>query len=130
MKAWDTNCLIRHLTEDDQPQLAIVRQELDKASRNGEPIWLSAVTLVETSWVLQSYGLRKKEILDVIESVVDDERFRIEGGSDVAAAIKRTRVRGDLPEHLSALAARRAGATKTQTFDKAVRRFTDFEIIG
>ncbi len=129
MKSWDTNCLVRHLTEDDAGQLAIVRRELEKASRKGEPIWLSAVALVETAWVLQSYGLRKKEILEVVELVVTDERFRVEGGSDVAEAIARARVKGDLPEHITALASRRAGAAKTQTFDRAVAKFPEFEVL-
>ena len=130
MKSWDTNCLVRHLTEDDADQLIIVRRELDKAARKGDAIWLSSVTLVETAWVLQSYGLRKKEILDVLHAVVTDDRFRVEGGSDVAAAIGRARVKGDLPEHISALAAKRAGAVKTQTFDRAVAKFSEFEVLG
>lgn len=130
MKGWDTNCLVRHLTEDDADQLVIVRTELEKSARKGDVIWLSSVTLVETAWVLQSYGLRKKEILDVLQSVIADERFRVEGGSDVATAIGRARVKGDLPEHLSALAAKRAGAVKTQTLDRAVAKFPEFEILG
>ena len=130
MKGWDTNCLVRHLTEDDADQLVIVRTELEKAARKGDVIWLSSVTLVETAWVLQSYGLRKKEVLAVLQSVVTDERFRVEGGSDVAAAIGRARVKGDLPEHLTALAAKRNGAVKTQTFDRAVAKFPEFEVLG
>jgi predicted nucleic-acid-binding protein len=130
MKGWDTHCLVRHLTEDDAEQLAIVRRELEKASRKGEAIWLSAVTLAETAWVLQGYGLRKREILDVIESVTRDERFRVEGGSDVTEAVERARKKGDLPEHLSALAAKRIGITKTQTFDRPVAMFPEFEVLG
>jgi predicted nucleic-acid-binding protein len=129
VKAWDTNCLVRHLVEDDPDQLRIVRHELEKASRRGEQIWLSNVVIVETAWVLQAYGLTKKELLTVVEAVTADDRFQLEGGADVMEAIRRTRRRGDLPEHLTALSAKRAGASKTQTFDRAVRAFPEFEVL-
>ena len=129
MKAWDTNCLVRHLVEDDPGQLRTVRNELEKSSRSGGRIWLSNVVVMETAWVLQAYGLTKKELLTVVEAVTADDRFQLEGGADVAEAIRRTRRRGDLPEHLTALSAKRAGASKTQTFDRAVRSFPEFEVL-
>lgn len=129
MKAWDTNVLIRHLTEDDPQQLAIARAELNKAQRRGETIWISLVVMVETAWVLSAYDLTRSEILSTLESVAADTRFQIEHGSLLMEAIKRTRKQGDLPEHVAALTAKRSGATKTQTFDKAVKGFSDFELL-
>ena len=130
MKAWDTNCLVRHLVEDEEAQLAVVRAELDKQTRRGGRIFLPQITLVETAWVLAGYGLTKPEILVVLETVAADDRFRVEGGPDLAEAISRTRQGGDLPEHLICLAGRRTGATPCQTFDTAVRAFPDFEVLG
>lgn len=129
MKAWDTNLLIRHLTEDDPAQLRVVRRELEKARRAGEPVWLSDIVLVEAAWVLQGYGLSKKDALGALEAVVGDSRFRTEGGSETREAIDRARVKGDLAEHLIALAAKRAGVEKTQTFDRDVARFSEFEVL-
>ena len=129
MKAWDTNVLVRHLTEDDPRQLAIARAALNKAQRRGETIWIPLVIIVETAWVLSAYDLSRSEILSVLESVAADARFQIEHGSLLTEAIGRSRKQGDLPEHVAALTAKRAGATKTQTFDRAVKGFTDFEVL-
>lgn len=130
MKSWDTNFLVRHLAEDDKRQLGIVRKELEQAARRAEPVWISNVVLVETAWVLRGYGLTKKEVLDVLDVLQKDGRFQFEAGSNAAKAIRRARSKGDLPEHLSALSAKVAGAVKTQTFDQAVRLFSEFEVFS
>ena len=129
MKAWDTNVLIRHLTEDDPEQLVIARAELAKSQRRGAPIWISLIVLIETAWVLSAYDLKKSEILNVLDSVASDTRFELEHGDLLAEAIKRSRKKGDLPEHVAALAAKRTKVAKTQTFDKALKQFVDFEVL-
>jgi len=129
MKAWDTNVLIRHLTEDDPKQLAVARAELAKAERRNDPIWLSLVVMIETAWVLTAYKLSKTQILEVLETVTKDARFQIEHGSLINEAIQRSRQRGDLPEHVTALLAKQNAASKTQTFDKAVEIFPEFEVL-
>jgi len=129
VKAWDTNVLIRHLTEDEPEQLSLARAELAKAARRGEPIWIPLVIMIEASWVLSAYDLKKSEVLDVLESVAADTRFQIEHGSLIVEAIKRSRKKGDLPEHVAALVGKSAGVAKTQSFDKALNRFTDFEVL-
>lgn len=90
MKAWDTNCLVRHLVEDDEAQLALVRAELDKQTRRGGRIFLPLKTLLETSWVLPAYGLTKPEILEVLEAVAADDRFQLEGDRDLVEAIRHS----------------------------------------
>jgi len=128
MKAWDTNFLIRHLTEDDEAQLETVRRELRKSERAGKAVWISGIVLIETAWVLKAYGLGKNEVLDTLQALCQDARFQLEGGSDVAAALKNCRIAGDFPEHLAALSGKRAANCKTQTFDQAVANFSDFEV--
>lgn len=128
MKAWDTNFLIRHLTEDDPEQLKVVRSELTKRERSGECIWISSVVLVETAWVLKAYGLQKGQVLDVLTQLFEDGRFQFEAGNDLLTAINRCKTSGDLPEHLAALAAVRNGTSKTQTFDRGVKCFREFEV--
>ena len=129
MKAWDTNVLVRHLTEDDPEQLEAARAELKKAQRRSEPIWLSLVVMIETAWVLLAYELKKAEILSVLESVASDTRFQIEHGSLLGEAIQRARHKGDLPEHVAALVAKKSGAKQTQTFDKALKGYSEFELL-
>lgn len=131
MKAWDTNLLVRHMTEDDPAQTRIVRAALAKASRSGKRVWLSDITIVETFWVLcHVSGLSRDDALTSLETVAADARFLCQSGADLSEAIRRTRKAGDLPEHLIALGARRAGASHTQTFDKAVKGFSEFELLG
>lgn len=130
MKAWDTNLLVRHLVEDDADQLRVVRRELERASSRGDSIWIADVTLVETLWVLQhGFGLEVDSVLEILLRLTDDARFVFQSGGDVRLALERSRIKGDLPEHLIALAARQVGAKKTQTFDRAVKRFPEFEVL-
>lgn len=130
MKAWDTNLLVRHLVEDDALQLRIVRRELELVEQRGDAIWIADVTLVETFWVLQhGYGMKEPDVITVLGHLLDDDRFVFESRSDARLALQRTEIRGDLPEHLISLAAARAGATKTQTFDRAVKGFAEFEVL-
>jgi predicted nucleic-acid-binding protein len=60
--------------------------------------------------------------------LTEDARFGFQSGTDVRLALERTRSKGDFPEHLISLAARREGAMKTQTFDRAVKQFAEFEV--
>lgn len=130
MRAWDTNLLVRHLTEDDPDQLRVVRRELDRASSRGTSIWIADVTLVETFWVLQrGFGLGTDSVLSVLLQLADDARFVFQSGGDVHLALQRSQTKGDLPEHLIALAAKRTGAEKTLTFDRAVKSFPEFEVL-
>lgn len=130
MKAWDTNLLVRHLVEDDADQLRVVRRELERGSSRGDSIWIADVTLVETLWVLQhGFGLEVDSVLEILLRLTEDARFVFQSGGDVRLALERSRIKGDLPEHLIALAARQVGAKKTQTFDRAVKRFPEFEVL-
>jgi len=131
LKAWDTNFLVRHLVEDDIEQLAVVRRELRQAELSGVPVWIADVTIVETFWVLQQvFGLSMKQALECLAALTRDGRFLFQSGEDVSRAIERSNKKGDLPEHLVAFAAKRAGAIKTQTFDRAVRGLSEFEVLG
>lgn len=128
MKAWDTNFLVRHLLEDDARQLAVVRRELDKAVRTGGRVWLAQLVLVETVWVLGAH-LDKHGVLDTLEEVLADDRFLVQDAEQVRAALDHARAKGDFAEHLIAQNARAAGCVKTQTFDRAVKRFGAFEML-
>jgi predicted nucleic-acid-binding protein len=128
VKAWDTNFIVRHLLEDDARQLAVVRRELEKAVRAGEKIWLAQLVLVETVWVLGAQ-LDKRAVLDTIEEVLADDRFLVQDAQQVKNALGLARVKGDFAEHLIAQNARAAGCARTLTFDRAVKRFGEFEVL-
>jgi len=129
VKAWDTSFVIRHLTEDDPKQLKIARGELAKSERRGEAIWISLVVVIETAWVLSQYDLNKAQTLEVIQALADDSRFQVEDAHILRNAIERAQIKGALPEHVAALVGKAKGVTKTQTFDKSVKSFSEFEIL-
>lgn len=129
MKTWDTNFLLRHLLEDDAPQLAVVRKQLNASERRGEPIFLPQIVLVETAWVLRSL-LPKEDVLATLKEVLDDQRFQCESAAEVAHALKAAAKRGDISDHLIGSAAVRAEATPVQTFDRALLRAKPFEVHG
>jgi predicted nucleic-acid-binding protein len=129
VKAWDTSVVIRHLTEDDPQQLKIARGELAKSERRGEAILISLVVIIETARVLSQYDLNKAQTLEVIQALADDSRFQVEHAHILRDALERAQIKGDLSEHVAALVGKAKGASKTQTFDKGVKSFSEFEIL-
>lgn len=127
MRAWDTNFLLRHLLEDDDAQLALVRKQLKTCEKRGEPVYLPQIVLVETAWVLRSL-LSKRDVLATLQDVLDDERFLCESAFEVAAALKAAARQGDFADHLIAAAALRAHATPVHSFDLALKTSKNFEI--
>ncbi|MFQ3243235.1 MAG: antitoxin PrlF [Lentimonas sp.] len=89
----------------------------------------AAKQFINSNKVLTAYGLNKDQILTAIEAVADDTRFHIEHAHLLVEAIKRARKKGDLPEHIAALTGKAQGVSKPQTFDKAVKGFSEFEVL-
>lgn len=127
MKAWDSNFLLRHLLEDDAPQLAVVRRELALAEADGNAVFLPQIVLVEVAWFLRSL-MPRLDVLDTLREVLDDSRFLCERAHTVEEALRKARTKGDFPDHLIAAAAREARAEPVQTFDSALRKFPGFEV--
>ena len=127
MKSWDTNFLLRHLLEDDAPQLSVVRRHIDACERADTRIFLPQLVLVEAAWYLRSQ-MSPKSVADVLAEVLQDPRFACERAHEVDAAIKATRKKGDFSDHLIAAAANRAKAPPVQTFDRTLKSFPTFEV--
>lgn len=62
--------------------------------------------------------------------LITPESSRVNGAKAHPPPVKRSRKKGDLPEYLVALAAKRAGVTKTQTFNRPVCNFNEFEVFS
>jgi predicted nucleic-acid-binding protein len=126
MKAWDSNFLLRHLLEDDAPQLAVVRRELARLEAAGEGVFLPQIVLVEVAWYLRGL-LSRVAVLDTLQELLDDHRFVCERAAAVEDAIRNARRKGDFPDHLIGAAASAALAEPVQTFDKMLKSFPAFE---
>jgi len=66
----DTNILVRLLVNDDQKQNNQIVKRLEEAERNGEPLFVSKLVLIEAIWVLNSiYGFNAAQIVNALEAV-------------------------------------------------------------
>lgn len=127
MKAWDSNFLLRHLLEDDAAQLAVARRELALAEAAETAIFLPQIVLVEVAWFLRGL-MPRRDVLDTLQEVLDDRRFACEQAFAMERAVNQARIKGDFSDHLIAAAACAANAKPVQTFDQALRKFTEFEV--
>src|SRR5271168_2620323 len=102
MRAIDTNVLVRFVTNDDASQAALVERLFAECQRNREHLLISTPVICELVWVLKN-GLRqtKAEIVEVIDSLIEDELFQIEHRSLVVKALDRYRpCRADFADYL------------------------------
>lgn len=127
MKAWDSNFLLRHLLEDDVPQLVVVRRELAQAEAEETAVFLPQIVLVEMAWFLRGL-MPRRDVLDTLQEVIDDRRFACERAPAVEEALRKARIEGDFPDHIIAAAAVAVRATPVQTFDNALKMFSEFEV--
>lgn len=99
MTGIDTNVLVRFLVEDDPEQTERARRFLARSRSDGEVVYVSALVLCETVWVLRSvYGQPRSRILEVVERLLATDIFQIEAEDAVRAAIRSCKKgRGDSP---------------------------------
>ncbi|WP_050988089.1 type II toxin-antitoxin system VapC family toxin [Thiothrix nivea] len=75
----DTNVLVRYLLNDDPRQAAIARQRIQQAVAEGEPVRISLLAILETEWVLRSYGKRDKTtVIGVFQALLESRDVEIE----------------------------------------------------
>ena len=71
MKALDTNTLIRFLVQDDEQQSTAVYRIFKEVENNKESLFIPALVLLETLWVLESvYRIPRQDILDSIDELL------------------------------------------------------------
>ena len=123
MAAVDTNVFVRLLVADDPAQTRRALAYLD-AHR---PLWISAVVLVETVWVLTSvYGWSKAQILAMLETASNSSDFAFQSVEAVRAAIAvYASGRADFSDCLALELARVEGHLPFATFDKATAKLRD-----
>ncbi len=86
----DTNIVVRYLTHDDPAQTAAAVKVMDSLSSDS-PGFLSMIVIAELVWVLEvSYRFRKKEIEQVLETLLRSKELVIDGDSVLVAPTLRT----------------------------------------
>ena len=125
MIAFDTNCLVRHIVQDDEEQCAVVASLLEQEIREDRSIRIFDLVLLETSWVLQTvYGLDKNAWIQILEDLMDDSVFSFDDPARLRSTIKFYRNGpADFADYLI-LASARAEALELKTFDKKLLKET------
>jgi predicted nucleic-acid-binding protein len=132
VKGLDTNVLVRYLAQDDLRQAAVASREIEGAARRGEKLLLQPIVFCELVWVLGSaYGLRKPELLAVLERILRTAQFEVAEKDIVWRSLADYRAgKGDFADYYLARSNESAGAAVTLTFDRALKGNPRFRVLS
>lgn len=133
MKGLDTNVLVRYFTADDPKKAETVRTKIAEAENRGERLFVSGIVLCELAWVLRGrpYGYERREIVNVLEGLLDATVFEIQERNLVRKALSRYRDGvADFADHLLGLIHENAGCSETWTFDTGLKKTKGFALLG
>jgi len=114
----DTNVLVRYVMQDD-PRQSPRATRLIEALSVDEPGFVPVVALVELAWVLSgSYGLDRKQIATVLDTLLRSKELVIDRAELVAQALHRySAASADFADALIERIAAAAGCSATMSFD-------------
>lgn len=123
----DTNILIRIIVEDNDIQA----QKALKLINKEQEVFISALVICETAWVLESsYKLKKDEIIDVFENILRVSQFNIERSDAIWLALNEyKRINMDFSDCLIGAVAKINDSSPVMTFDKNASRSNLFKLI-
>ena len=127
----DTNVLVRYLTQDDAAQARLASAAIESAAGRGERLRLTAITMCELVWVLESaYHQPRVDVARALEQIVRTADFDLEHADHVRKAIERYRsTPADFADALIGLVNEAAGCEHTLTFDRSLKRIPQFKVI-
>jgi predicted nucleic-acid-binding protein len=129
MIGFDTNVIVRYLTQDDPVQSPKATELIERGLTEEEPGFVSVVAMAETAWVLERvYGRTAEEIAAVIERMLEVEVLVVESEQEVFTAMIAVKEgRGAFADALIGALGARAGCSHTVTFEQKALRLTAFE---
>ena len=128
MIVFDTNVIVRYLTQDDPVQSPKATELIERGLTEEEPGFVSVVAMAETAWVLERvYGRTAEEIAAVIERMLEVEVLVVESEQEVFTAMIAVKEgRGSFADALIGALGAKAGCSHTVTFDQKALRLTAF----
>ena len=126
----DTNVLVRYITQDDKKQAALVNsliESLDDAS----PGFVTLVTVVELSWVLESaYNFTRQQFAEVVQTLMTVDTIKLDRAAVVASAVRvYAGSKADFSDCLIERLCASAGCEKTMTFDRVAAKMTGMVLL-
>ncbi|HEY6488629.1 MAG: type II toxin-antitoxin system VapC family toxin [Terracidiphilus sp.] len=127
----DTNVVLRYLVQDDPVQSPRATEIIRRRLSEGEPGFVSLVTILEVVWVLKSlYKRSPQEIANDIEMVLAADTLDVQNEQQVYSAVVALRNgTGTFEDALIGALGIWRGCSATLTFDeKAARRLYGFAL--
>ena len=125
----DSNILVRYFTQDDPLQAAIATEVIEQRLSEGEPAFISVVTMAETAWVLdRHYHFSRAQIATAIESALSTAALLVEDEAEVFTALIALRDgHGEFGDALIGALCAKAGCSRVLSFDRGALRLPGFE---
>jgi predicted nucleic-acid-binding protein len=119
----DTNVLLRFLVDDDPTQNEMARRFLS-ARTIGDPVFISAVTIAETVWVLtRTLDYSVDVVCGMLRDLLASDAVSIEHGDELGFLLGESLPKkAEIADYLIAWSAERAGCSHTVTLDRRAAR--------
>lgn len=119
----DTNVLLRFLVDDDPTQNAVARRLLSGRT-SADPVFISAVTIAETVWVLtRTLDYSVDVVCNMLRDLLASDAVSLEHGDELGFLLGESQLKkAEIPDYLIAWSAERAGCSHTVTFDRRAAR--------
>jgi len=127
----DTNVIVRYLLQDDAAQARVASAVIESAAGRGERLRLTAVTMCELVWVLESaYRQSRADVARALAQIVRTNDFDLAHVDQVRKAIEQYRATSvDFADALIGLVNEADGCEHTLTFDRSLKRIPQFKVI-
>jgi len=120
--ALDTNVLVRFLVEDNEAQSAAAAALIEEALSREEGLFVSAIVVCETVWVLTTaYRVKKPEVVAILRELFRAKQLVFDSPDNLSRALAAYGAgRGDFADYIIREEARAAGCDSVATFDRAL----------
>jgi predicted nucleic-acid-binding protein len=132
MIGFDTNVLLRYLTQDDPVQSPRATDIIERRLTEEEPGFVSLVYILEIAWVLGSlYKRSREDIANHIEMILAADTLEVQNEQEVYQAVIALRSgSGSFEDALIGALGAWRGCSAILTFDQnAAKRLNGFQLI-
>lgn len=131
MIGFDTNVLVRYLTQDDPVQSPKAVDLIERKLSEANPGFVSVVVMVETVWILErAYGFSGGEIAATIERMLQADVLLVDCEQEVFTAMLALKDdRASFADALIGALNAQAGCSVTVTFDRRAARLAGFGLL-